>query len=925
LVIDSLLSASRRHNAKRPWKRHFGLHQLTASFVTRIFIEQFNRDAVPGIANRRGCDILRLSAFRGTSSILNQWSYEMSPKMSRLMWGTLLGSCLIAAFALSPSRAQNRVAQLPDKLIPKDALLFIRWDGAKAHAQAFSETAAHEALYESGLMPLLEKAFKGIASEAGPIGGGLLDGPAGQAFDHVKDNGVRLGVALAAPGPNGPPMPLPYSVAVFPQAGQFAEPLGQLLQQMAGVQVESQEIDGRQISTFIIPDSPSIELGWWKEGEHLMVAAGVNALSTAVAVASGELPNITANPLWKEFGPESVDFDMTGLSWLDIGRLRDTFGQMSIPRPIPAPDGQPLTVNVIAKVAGLDNLGAAISQSGYKGKALWSETVLQVDGEKRGLLALGDHETSTIDRLPPLPADTTTFAAGSFSLSKFYDDLLKIVRDTAKLGPPQFAQQIEQGIETAPQIIGFDPKTDLFDSLGNVTTFYLDSSQGFYFGLGGIAVATEVKDAEKLRRTLDHILLMAEAASGGDFSTVRKEKHGRQIITFEVEGVEFGGLVVDKDWLIVGLMPQTAEAALLRIDGKLDRFVPSPELQIALDAMPKEFTSITISNPEETYRALMSYAPLLFSGAQAGLRNSGMFPPDFKLPVALADVPPSEIVARPLFPNVMVSESTEQGYRWTSRNSLPSLPFGGGAGGLGSAGTIGVMAALLLPAVQQARTAARRSRSKSNMKRLLVAMHNYHDVYRHFPVGTVEDSAKEPEDRLSWIVSLLPFVEQAALYEQIDQKSGWDSEANAEWTGFNIEMFMNPQEVDQGDSQTHYVGMAGIGEDAANLKVDEQGAGVFGYNRQTRMRDITDGTSNTIAIMEASNDFGPWAQGGRSTIRGLTEEPYINGPDGIGGSWVGGAQGALADGSVRFISENIDPDVFKALMTISGGEQIEGF
>jgi hypothetical protein len=138
-------------------------------------------------------------------------------------------------------------------------------------------------------------------------------------------------------------------------------------------------------------------------------------------------------------------------------------------------------------------------------------------------------------------------------------------------------------------------------------------------------------------------------------------------------------------------------------------------------------------------------------------------------------------------------------------------------------------------------------------------------------------------------------------------------------------MFMNPQEVDQGDSQTHYVGMAGIGEDAANLKVDEQGAGVFGYNRQTRMRDITDGTSNTIAIMEASNDFGPWAQGGRSTIRGLTEEPYINGPDGIGGSWVGGAQGALADGSVRFISENIDPDVFKALMTISGGEQIEGF
>ena len=847
----------------------------------------------------------------------------MSPKMSRLMWGTLLGSCLLAAFALSPSRAQNRVTQSPDQLIPKDTLLLVRWDGTKAHAQAFSETAAHEALYESGLIPLIEKAFSGLASQAGPAGG-ILDGPAGQAFNHVKDHGVRLAVALAAPGPNGPPMPMPYSVAVFPQAGQFAEPLGQLIQRNGHIKVDSQEIDGRQISTFIIPDSPGIEVGWWVEGEHLMVAAGINALPTAVAVASGEAPNITANQLWKEFGPGSVDFEMTGLSWLDLGKLRDTFGPMPIPVPMQKPDGQPFTVNDIAKVVGLDNVGAAVSQSGYKGKALWSETVLQVDGEKRGLLALGDHDTITFDRLPPLPADTTTFAAGSFSLSKFYDDLLVMVRDAAKLGPPEIARQIEQGIEAAPQIIGFDPKKDLFDTLGNVTTFYMDSSQDF-FGFGGVAIVTEVKDAEKLKRTLDHVLLMAEAAAGGEFSVVRSEKYDRQIITFEVEGVEFGGLVVDKNWLIVGLMPQTAEAALLRIDGKLERFVPSAELQVALDAMPKEFTSITVSNPRRIYRALMGYAPLLFSGAQAGLRNSGMFPPDLELPVKLADVPPSELVVRPLFPNVLVSESTAQGFRWTSRGSLPSLPFGGDVGGIGSVGSVGVMVALLLPAVQQARMAARRAQSKNNLKQLLLAMHNYHDVYRQLPTGTVVESAEEVDDRLSWLVSILPFIEQQALYEQIDQKSGWKSEANVDWTGFNLQVLTNPAEGNAREGATHYVGMAGIGKDAANLKVNDPGAGVFGYNRKTRFADITDGTSNTIAITEASDDFGPWAQGGRSTLRGLTEEPYINGPDGIGSPFPGGMNAGLTDGSVRFISENIDPEVFKALITIRGGERIGAF
>ena len=273
----------------------------------------------------------------------------------------------------------------------------------------------------------------------------------------------------------------------------------------------------------------------------------------------------------------------------------------------------------------------------------------------------------------------------------------------------------------------------------------------------------------------------------------------------------------------------------------------------------------------------------------------------------------------------MVSESTKNGFRWTSRGSLPSLPFGGDVGGIGSVGSVGVMAALLLPAVQQARMAARRTQSMNNLKQLLLAMHNYHDVYGNFPAGTVKDSAEEVDDRLSWIISLLPFFDQAALYEQIDQKEGWKSDANSDWTGFNLQALRNPAESNAREGATHYVGMAGIGKDAANLKVTDPGAGVFGYNRQTRLRDIKDGTSNTIAITEASDDFGPWAQGGRSTIRGLTEEPYINGPDGIGSPFPGGMNAGLSDGSVRFISENIDPEVFKALITISGGERIGAF
>ena len=82
---------------------------------------------------------------------------------------------------------------------------------------------------------------------------------------------------------------------------------------------------------------------------------------------------------------------------------------------------------------------------------------------------------------------------------------------------------------------------------------------------------------------------------------------------------------------------------------------------------------------------------------------------------------------------------------------------------------------------------------------------------------------------------------------------------------------------------------------------------MFGYNRKTRLRDITDGTSNTVMISEASKDYGAWSAGGTATIRSLTKKPYINGPDGIGGPFPGGCHMLMGDGSVRFVSQNIDP------------------
>ncbi len=121
-----------------------------------------------------------------------------------------------------------------------------------------------------------------------------------------------------------------------------------------------------------------------------------------------------------------------------------------------------------------------------------------------------------------------------------------------------------------------------------------------------------------------------------------------------------------------------------------------------------------------------------------------------------------------------------------------------------------------------------------------------------------------------------------------------------------------------------YVGIAGVGADQPEKVNPDHKSGIFGYNRQTKFSQITDGTSNTVMTSE-SKEPGPWAAGGRGTVRAFTTKPYINGPDGFGGNHAGGCVMGFADGSVRFISENIDPSVMEALATMAGSEVIGDF
>jgi hypothetical protein len=129
---------------------------------------------------------------------------------------------------------------------------------------------------------------------------------------------------------------------------------------------------------------------------------------------------------------------------------------------------------------------------------------------------------------------------------------------------------------------------------------------------------------------------------------------------------------------------------------------------------------------------------------------------------------------------------------------------------------------------------------------------------------------------------------------------------------------LGPTTATGGFPATHYVGVAGLGADAAELDAADPRAGVFGFRARSMSARLSDGASNTIALAGVSQKLGPWGRGGDATVRGLTQRPYIDGPDGFGSGQPDGMLVGMADGSVRFLPKNIDPEVLERLVTIGG-------
>ncbi len=343
---------------------------------------------------------------------------------------------------------------------------------------------------------------------------------------------------------------------------------------------------------------------------------------------------------------------------------------------------------------------------------------------------------------------------------------------------------------------------------------------------------------------------------------------------------------------------------------------------------------------------------------------------------------------------------------------------------------IAILIALLLPAVQQAREAARRTQCKNNLKQLALATHNYHDVFKQFPLGaacngggrwnTYGSNFRHADWSTTWAIAIMPYADQKNIYDNWDSSQSSMAQTasqggNGLVTGANISFMKCPSDSEtppatgtnsggnapggpyqKGNYAANYGGgvpQENTGQNGTDGKPNWAGANLGPFHHRgasnrrfgAAIRDIRDGTSNTVLLGEilkerSNSDMrGVWSHAsgtifgaytrtnggaptrpqdgdaGICTPNAPAEDDNGNrlawadcpaycgsgagdkqircrdcGGDGRGGMvarsrHTGGAQFAMCDGGVRFISENIDRVLYRGLLTIQGGEVIGEF
>jgi hypothetical protein len=272
---------------------------------------------------------------------------------------------------------------------------------------------------------------------------------------------------------------------------------------------------------------------------------------------------------------------------------------------------------------------------------------------------------------------------------------------------------------------------------------------------------------------------------------------------------------------------------------------------------------------------------------------------------------------------------------------------------LGALGTAASVVGIVVMVALSLQEPARRLQCENNLGEIGLAINRVHDAHQAYPAATLANPDLPPEKRLSWLAEILPYLHKRAaasrplperfqkprkVAEALDTTKAWDAVENRPAVNTVLLDFLCPERPEQAPpdapAPTHYVGVAGIGPDAASLPADDPRAGFFGFDRHLTRQQLQEahgegktgrgedplarGESRTLAVIETASEIGPWAAGGFPTVRGLDpgRRPHSGAGRPFSGLHRGGFYVLFADANVLFLRDGIDPEKLEVLVPV---------
>ncbi len=687
-------------------------------------------------------------------------------------------------------------------------------------------------------------------------------------------------------------------------AGEQAVAIKKSIDRIAGALLPGQPAGGGQPSGELkVPTPqgiPPVELRWHKD--YLVVGIGDEAADNIIKRFGGKAPE------WLTKVRKELHVERTAtVHYLNIK------GALATALPFAGLEGFRV-VNVL----GIDRLTHYASVSGLEGEGAVTRGQLAMDGKPRGLFALIENQPLKAADLGMVPKDATFAAIGKFNADK----ALKGVIDLVGQFDPGAQQQFKNELAAAEKQLGFRLSEDVLQSLGDSWCVYNSPGEGGLL-FTGLTAVVGVKDRERLVAAHDKLLGTIRAMNE-ELARLNADPNnrGRRPSGVVVSDFKFGGQTIHflnfvgdavpfapawcitDDELIVSLFPQMIKARLSRgTSGGSLGDLPEVAGLFRGDQKP---SAVFYQDTKSVFR--LAYPVLhLFAAFICNELQQERVDIDISLLPSMAAIEPH------LQPGVSGVYLGGDGIRWESRQTLP----GAGAAPLlvASASLFG-FSAVSVRRFEEARQTesaiidvealtpdgAQRSVSVNNLKQIGLAMHNCHDVFKHFPVA--DGAGRDGKPKLSWRVHILPFIEQDALFKQFKLDEPWDSPTNKKLIEKMPKLYAAPGSKVADKHMTNYV----------TVRSKDS---MFPAGKENKIAHVTDGTSNTVMVLEVDDEHAVvWTK--PDDFEPDKDDPL----KGVVGLRNGKFLALFGDASVRVLPGTLSKETVRAIYTQAGGEVV---